>query len=726
MKLALSAALALAIIALALFLWRAPPRSAPIEPAPLGQTTVPAPVEPQEPRVEASQAPAVSPLAEEPQRSVVAPPEVAVEAAPHPATVRVRLVSRDDGTPVAGERLALYDPRDQSWGVTHVESSRAAPGQSPVTDSEGRAEFDVPAGVPWGLQVISRDWEEASDIPPLAEGEQREVTVELPTRVDVTLHGRLVDAESGQPLAGGVIRVEPSRGLENAPAQEILASADGTFVIEARSWEVQFASASGEEHARAIFDLEAGHESPERALEVRLSRAAALEVLVLEGSSPVADAKVELGTHLYHLRLDTDFWSFPMGEDPTWTARSDLSGLAVVESLPPRAPLELTIDPRDRPRRVEAEPVVLDPGERRRVEIRLGSGGTIAGRVEDSKGQAVPDLAIWRIAAEFPAPKRIESYETPAARTRTDAQGRFRFEDVPAGSWHVGPPSVSSWDESALTADAVAALAQPVGVEEGSVSSDIVIRIDRGLYLSGIVLDPDGQPAPEVSVSAHSQTAWEYLNEQTDDAGRFRIGPLTAGSYALQASGFGRGSHAPSESAIAEAGASELTLQLRVGASIRGRTLDAAGRLRECKLMLVREGEDSWTVTKSEGEFSFDGLLPGTYALNAQGSGGVCGRRAGLYLRAGTTLKGIDVVLERGALLRLTFDEEQPHAAYAVFVDGTAFESDGLERGKEGTITVPAGEIEVRWWNPKGELQTVRRLTLAQGEERAISWDGKD
>jgi protocatechuate 3,4-dioxygenase beta subunit len=725
MKLVLGAALAIAVLALAFLFWRDPRRADPVEPAPVAQDTATASGERPEARAQPAHSPVVALPDDEPPRQVVSPPEVAAETASLPTTVRLRLVSKDDGTPIAGERITLHDPRAKVWGAVQVDGSRATPGQSPVTDSEGRAEFEVEAGVPLEVFIHSRFGSPGGpEIPALAEGEQREVTVEIPTRVDVTLHGRLVDAESGQPLAGGVVRVEPSRGLDPAPAQDILARADGTFEIEVRSWEVLFASASADEHAQVIFGLDPGHETPERALQVRLSRAATLEVLVLDGSSPVADAKVELTTRLYHLRLHSDWWD--MGEDPTWTRHSDASGLAVVGKLPPQAPLQLAIESRDRPRRLEAEPITLDPGERRRVEIRLGAGGTIAGRVEDSKGQAVLDLAIWRIAAEFPAPKRIESYETPAARTRTDAQGRFRFEDVPAGSWHVGPPSVSSWDESALTADAVAALAQPVGVEEGTVSSDIVIRIDRGLYLSGIVLDPDGQPAPEVSVSAHSQTAWEYLNEQTDDAGRFRIGPLTAGSYALQASGFGRGSHAPSESAIAEAGASELTLQLRVGASIRGRTLDAAGRLRECKLMLVREGEDSWTVTKSEGEFSFDGLLPGTYALNAQGSGGVCGRRAGLYLRAGTTLKGIDVVLERGALLRLTFDGEQPHAAYAVFVDGTAFESDGLERGKEGTITVPAGEIEVRWWNPKGELQTVRRLTLAQGEERAISWDGKD
>jgi uncharacterized GH25 family protein len=727
MKLALSAVLAVAVLALALLFWREPPRAVPIEPAPSPREGVAVPGPPPEAVVRPAP-PSVVPLSgEEPPRQAVPSPEVAAEAKSLPATVRLRLVSQDDGTPIAGERVALHDQRTNLWSAVHVEGSRAAPGQSPVTDSEGRAEFEVEAGVPLSVKIVSRGYPEGSQIPALAEGELREVILEIPMLADLRLHGRLVDAESGLSLAGGVIRVEANNwsGPSRA-AEEIHARSDGTFEIVARSWEVRSASASADGHARAIFGLKPGHESPERALEVRLSRAATLEVLVLDGSSLASEAKVELTTELYRLRLESDWWDFLMGEDPAWTAKSDLSGLAVVGNLPPRVPLVLSIESRDRPRRVEAEAITLEPGERKRIEIHLGSGGTILGRVEDAQGRAVPELEIWRMAAEFPAPKPLESYDTPAARTRTDAQGRFRFEDVPAGAWHVGPPSISRWDESARTADAMAALAQVVEVEAGSLPREIVIRVDRGLYLSGTVVDPEGRPAPEISVWANSESALEHLNGKTDDAGRFRIGPLTAGSYAIQAGGFGHGLHAPSESLIVDAGASEITLHLRVGGAIRGRTLDAAGRLRECQIMLVREGEQGWTGKRSEGSFSFEGLLPGAYVLNAQGSDGFCGRRTGLYLRAGTTLEGIDVVLEQGALLRLTFDGEQPHVGYAVYVDGTAFGSDGLERGREGTMTVPAGEIEVRWWNPKGELETVQRLTLSPGEERSVTWGGKE
>ncbi|HVS10499.1 MAG TPA: carboxypeptidase-like regulatory domain-containing protein [Planctomycetota bacterium] len=558
----------------------------------------------------------------------------------------------------------------------------------------------------------------------MAEGEQREVTIELPTRADVTLHGRLVDSESGRPVAGGVVRVEASNWFgPSRAAQEIAVGADGTFVIEARSWEVQFVAASGQEHARVVFGLEAGHESPERALKVRLPRAATLEVLVLEGSSPVAGAKVELTTHLFQLRLNTDDWDFPMGEDPAWAKNSDLSGLAVVEDLPPRVPLVLAIDPPGRPRRVEADAVTLDPGERRRIEIHIGSGGTIVGRVEDAQGRAVPELEIWRMAAEFPAPKRIESYETPAARTRTDAQGRFRFDDVPPGAWHVGPPSVSSWDESALTANSVAAVAQRVEVEAGSAAPEILIQVKRGRYLSGTVLDPQGRPASEISVSVHSQQVWEYLHGRSGGDGRFSIGPLSGESYEVQAGG--HGPHAPSESVTARAGDSGVTLQLRLGAAIRGRTLDTDGRSRRCQIMLVREGEDGWMRTMSEGAFDLEGLLPGAYALNALSSDGFCGRRTGLYLQAGTQLEGIDVVLERGARLRLTFEGEEPFAHYEILLGGVSFAFDGLARGKEGTATVPAGEIELHWMLG-GELRKAERLTLSPGEQRSVTWDGKE
>ena len=97
---------------------------------------------------------------------------------------------------------------------------------------------------------------------------------------------------------------------------------------------------------------------------------------------------------------------------------------------------------------------------------------------EDEQGRPVAQLPIWRLAAEYPGRKRIESYDEPAARTRTDAEGRFRFEDVPQGAWHVGPPSISGWEESAKTADAIAGLAELVQVEPGSVPPEVVIRVD--------------------------------------------------------------------------------------------------------------------------------------------------------------------------------------------------------------------------------------------------------
>ncbi|HVS09676.1 MAG TPA: carboxypeptidase regulatory-like domain-containing protein, partial [Planctomycetota bacterium] len=461
---------------------------------------------------------------------------------------------------------------------------------------------------------------------------------------------------------------------------------------------------------------------PGQALEVRLSRAAALEVLVLDGFSPLAGANVELTTDGYHLEQINDLWSSSSGEDPMWTAESDVSGIAKLAELPPRVPLQLAVEPRSGLRRIEGEPITLEAGERRRVEIRLGSGSTILGRVEDGERQPVVDLDVWRIAATWPVPARIYTLQEPAARTRTDSAGRFRFDDVPPGAWHVGPPFDEPFDDSAKTSDAIVGLAQHVKVEPGSDLHEVVIQVDRGLYLGGTVLDPDGRPAPTVSVSATATQVLDYSGGYTNEAGRFRIGPLCAGVYVMEADGAGQ--HAPSQGVTARAGDSDLVLHLRVGGTIRGRTSDAAGRPQRCEVLLAGEGEDHWVIRLSEGTFSFEGLSPGTYALAARSADGLCGRRVGLVLRAGQTLEGVDLVLAQGARLRIGFTG-QDHCGYEIRVDGVSFFADGIERGTERTVAVPPGEIEVRWSDLDGSILKTQRLTLAQGEERSIGWDGK-
>jgi hypothetical protein len=662
-----------------------------------------------------------------------APTEPAGSPTPGAALVRVHVVARETRRPLATCRLVAHRRDAKSWVAVDVDGSHGGMSQSIGTDAGGRAEIEVESGCELQLDVSDgRGNRVPVEIPALAAGEQRDILVDIPTEADLLLCGRLVEDETGQLIGNGVVRADEPEPIRHVAAgvaragddSNIHTRSDGSFELRARSWEESFAIATAGGYARVVFALEPGHDTPDRALVVRMRRAAILEVLVLERGSAVPNATVELTTSSYQLQQNTNSLHFYFKDDPRWSKSTDANGRAGLGDLPPHVPLTLSVTAPGRQPRVDAEPVTLDPGEHRSLTIAVGSGASIVGRIEDTAGRPVSRVEVWRVTAELSMPKLLESYEKPVATVVADEQGRFRFDDVATGLWHVGPRPMEGGDGQA--ADAIPALAQLVQIDASSREVAIVVRVDRGLYMKGRVLDPSGAPAIDCDVSAHADSAWVYVHAQTDASGRFVLGPLPAGSYTLEGGGFGHGNHAKSESVQAVAGDSAVELHLRSGGGIRGRVVDATGKQRECELILAAEGEKSFIMSGTrDGTIHFAGLLPDTYTVSATTGDGQCARRTGLLVRGGETIDGVEIVLLPGGRLRVLYDGPERSSSYEVVVGGTTFATDGIERGKTVTVIVPTGEIEIRWSAGDGGAVRSQRLTLAVGEERTVKWTGK-
>ena len=274
------------------------------------------------------------------------------------------------------------------------------------------------------------------------------------------------------------------------------------------------------------------------------------------------------------------------------------------------------------------------------------------------------------------------------------------------------------------TESGIAAQAQLVVVDANSRQVEVVVRVDVGLYLRGTVLDPTGAPAAKISVSASGGGA--FANDNADQEGRFKLGPVPSGSFTLRA-GSMRGPYAMSEDVHATAGDSDIVLRLRVGGSIHGRVVDTTRQPRECELTVARAEEEFGLMmtTSRNGVLDFTGLLPGTYTVSAKASDGSCGRRSGLIVRAGELIDDVEIVLEPGARLKLRYDGPERYGPYQILLDGVACSSDGAERGKDQVVIVPAGEIEVLWNSRDPKSKHSQKLTLRAGEEREVVWDGK-
>jgi len=104
------------------------------------------------------------------------------------------------------------------------------------------------------------------------------------------------------------------------------------------------------------------------------------------------------------------------------------------------------------------------------------------------------------------------------AETVTDAEGRFTLDQLPEGAftlWAMGPRGARLQPEV-------------VAGTEG-----LQLRLEDGVVLEGQVIDEDLAALPQVQVMAVHQGFTRFFDAETDADGRFRIGPLPIGDYAL-------------------------------------------------------------------------------------------------------------------------------------------------------------------------------------------------
>jgi len=150
--------------------------------------------------------------------------------------------------------------------------------------------------------------------------------------------------------------------------------------------------------------------------------------------------------------------------------------------------------------------VWLTAGATQELELLVGPGSTVTGRVVDDLGAPVAGAAVY---LNF----KSRSTEPPEPDTRSAADGRFCFENVscrPRGVWVVdGEMRPESWNNVTLTAmsDGVWAGggAAPTPGKD-VVAADIVL--DRATTFSGRVVDAVDRPVAGALVSLRSERRW--------------------------------------------------------------------------------------------------------------------------------------------------------------------------------------------------------------------------
>lgn len=453
----------------------------------------------------------------------------------------------------------------------------------------------------------------------------------------------------GEPAAGATVRVRPAGEMERffyGRPREGVAAPDGTFaLVGIRPAKVKIIAELAAYRPATSAELTLADGTVLEGLELTLEAGAVLagRVLLANGE-PAAGASVwvrggprsSFWPNLEHTRTDGQ-GRFRVGglEEDEYTliaTRVDAPGEVDEAELPGMFARMIDDDPKGsrtlrRMRELAAE--MSGPGAlraelegvrppREDLELRLAPPPGLVGRVIGPDGEP---LARYRVSAR-PAEQRFGPRVNPSVEV-DDPAGRFVLSGLFPGEWQI-------------TVEAAGFVQTPAPLEvrvphEG----ELRIELDRGAFLSGVVLDPSGRPIEKavVSIERGERGGGGFFmgprfgvlrrEARTDEAGRFRLGELPAGAGRLVAR---HQEWAPSEPLPFDLAPGEgrdgLELTLRRGGTLVGEVFDKHGRPQSGRpihvMRMDESGQPRQTTSDADGRFRLEHLAPGMVQVMAQ------------------------------------------------------------------------------------------------------------
>ena len=227
------------------------------------------------------------------------------------------------------------------------------------------------------------------------------------------------------------------------------------------------------------------------------------------------------------------------------------------------------------------------------LKIQVEPGFSIAGRVVDEQGLSV--------AGHF----------NMQVRRPGEQNWQWRQMVLPGDGYFV----VSGLDEGLWDLQfQVPSYAPSVVANVTAGEKDLVVKISKGVEITGFVVDAARQPLKGANVQAQLVRAPDgappsFGNAQTDDAGSFRLSGLAPGSYRVIVRA---GNHAPAVIEPVPGGSAGLKVALEVGGTITGTVVDAEGNpLANARLWLSTEDgamQLVWARSGQDGAFTFQNV----------------------------------------------------------------------------------------------------------------------
>ena len=648
--------------------------------------------------------------------------------------LRVRLSSKETGAPLEGLRLKLRAAESQANGSWVVEGVRTRSGKREETSGEGVAELIAPASQGYTLRVDGRREAESLtlDIPELVAGEQRELDVELRTEDDLHFFGAVVADSDGLPIAGAEVlallprppskRGTPRRGVrwQSVPLDE-----GGGFELTTASWKSPQVRVSAPGFLDQEVPLGGGHAEREQARLIRLVATARLEVRVVDAQGwglPGVQVQVQETMWINGRR----YGEYRTGRGTESTTEAD-GGSTIIDLTPDET---LAVDLyRDGVLVLAAvEPLKLERGEVRSLELVLEAGVTLVGILLDQHDEPIANHAVWINPDPGDDARWSARLDSAHGRATTDHEGRFTLEGLQPGPWLVGP-GPREWGTPA-TDDLAARQQTPVEILAAPARQECVLHAYRGLYIRGRVVDASGAPATDTALLGRLTTdrRFDLGHAMTAEDGSFTLGPLLEGDYAITAHKVSEMGGMRSQAEVtARGGDLDVLIRLLATTGVSGTVRGTReGELVAADVTLSPADGSGWNHTQTHsGRFKLSAEKDGLHNLTAYTADGRFGIVRGLRVVSGSILEDVAIEVHPGARLVCRYDGDAEFASVKVMLGEVLIGFDSLRNRFQDkgtvTLTVPAGTLDITFQSLDSPGIT-RTVVIAAGEEQELEF----